>query len=108
MSVDRHNHPIRIGYSAVELIYIAAAASLPLRERESAYSDIAQMTSRRLSAVRTRGALILAQERQKAREWLSAHLHKNWLSEAATAPPRRVYVVCPTISSPARVSPAGK
>lgn len=44
---------IYIGWTPVEMIYLQAALTLPRKEHTAAFQDIADMTHRSLSAVRT-------------------------------------------------------
>ena len=84
---------------------------MALKDREAAYEDIAIMSGRTVSAVRSRGHAILAQERQKARAWLQLHLRKNWASGTVLEAPRRVWAEVPTLTRPGGnrvVHPGGK
>lgn len=45
---------IRIGWALHELLWLEAAMSLNVSEREAAFHDIASMTGRAFSAVRTK------------------------------------------------------
>lgn len=91
---------VRIGWTEVEDIWVRAARSLPLRERTEAFKDIAAMTGRSWTAVHRHARLLVAQDRQAAREWLQTTLRKNWLSETAPVAPRRVFVETPTMTRP--------
>ncbi len=99
MSIDRFGNAVRTGWQPHEIEWCAAAITLCVKEREAAYADIASLTGRPISAVRSRGKLLMAQDRQKTREWLALHLRKNWASGEPLEAPRRIWVECPTLST---------
>lgn len=65
--IDRHGKPLYVAWSAVELIWLEAAISLPTElERMEAYRDIHLMAGRSYEAVK-RKALNMLMEKEEAR-----------------------------------------
>ncbi len=54
MTVDRFGNKILSGWAAHEILYLKAAMELPRRERFDAFSDIAGITGRTVSAVQSK------------------------------------------------------
>lgn len=92
MPVDPAGNPVRIGWPETEMLWLRAASTLCLKDRESAFKDIASLTSRSVDRIRHKAALIRAEDRRLAKLVLDTQLRKNWLSETAPASPRRVFV----------------
>lgn len=95
--LDRFGREIRVGWEPREDEWLRAANTFPVPERQEAFRDIADMSGRSFTSVRTRGRVLLSRERQTAREVLQMALRKNWASES---PPRRVVAIVPTLSGP--------
>lgn len=95
MPLDPAGNPIRIGWSETEEIWLRAASTLTLRDREAAFRDIASLTGRTVDRLRHKAALLKAQDRQTAKALLQVQLRKNWLSETTLTASRQVYVVGP-------------
>ena len=103
--LDRFGRPVRIGWSAVELLYIRAALTLARTERLSAYRDISELTGRSMKAIANRAGILRAQERQDAREWLAEHMRHDWRSSGHVEAPRRVFVQAPTMTGKDKRAP---
>lgn len=86
--MDRFGDFIRVGFSPVETEWMRAAVTLPLREREQAYIQIAAMTGRKLGNVRSAARQLLAEHRTQVRAFLEVELRKHWQTGCA---PKRVY-----------------
>lgn len=93
--LDRHGQPIRIGFQAHELEYITAAMTLPLRERESAYDQISDLTGRAVSSIKNRARKLITEKRQRDKAFLEVALRKAWASETVS---RRTFVTVPTLT----------
>lgn len=90
--LDPAGNEIRIGWSETEMLWLRAASSLCLKDREEAWQDLAGLTGRTVNCLRRQARLLAAQDRKIAKAVLEVALRKNWLSESASASPRRVFV----------------
>lgn len=84
--ISRTGSRIRVGFSETETIWLKAAVTLALGERERAYRDIASMSGRTLSSVRHKARRLLSEHRAQVRAFLQAELSKSWQSGDAPAP----------------------
>jgi hypothetical protein len=66
VSVDRYGNKIQLGWAAHELLWVEAAMTLFVEERPDAFRDIAAMSGRSYSAVRTKAYGLALQRRRDA------------------------------------------
>jgi hypothetical protein len=71
---------VRVAFQPHELEWLAAALTLPLKERKAAFRQIADMSGRELKTVQRRAERLKADKRQEARDFLQAFLTRTWLA----------------------------